>query len=113
MFDTSVNDEAVTAMRIEDLASDVDTNGSSNNVDELMVRMTVARADPVRVEVVADKHQMIGIGENLAAHAGFGREGLGFVVANDAHDVSRTPSVRAGRPTKERAGEPVWFARSL
>jgi hypothetical protein len=93
MLDATINDEAVTCVNLEDLASDVNTDSSADNIDELVVRVAVTRANPISVEVVADEHQLVGVGEYLAAHARFGREGLGFVVANDAHDVSRTPSV--------------------
>lgn len=96
MLYASIDDEAVTSMRIEDLASDIDTDGSANDIDELMVRVTMTRADPVRVEVMTDEHQLVGVGENLAAHSRFRGEGLGFLVANDAHNVSGTPSVLAG-----------------
>jgi len=88
VLDTSIDYEAVAGVGFEDLATDVDANGSLDDVDELMMRMAMTGANPVGVEVVTDEHELIGIGEHLSAHAMLGCEGLGIVVTNKTHAVS-------------------------
>jgi hypothetical protein len=46
----------------------------------LVVGVAVAGSDPAFFEVVADEHELVGVGEDLAAHAGFGGEGFGVLV---------------------------------
>jgi hypothetical protein len=88
MLDASIDDEAVAHMGIEDLTTDIDADGAADDIDELMMRMTVAGADPVRVKVVADEHELIGIGEHLAAHAGLRGKGLWVLGLYEAHVFS-------------------------
>jgi hypothetical protein len=94
MFDASIDNEAIACVNIDDLASDIDANGSLDDIDELMMRMAVTGANPVRLEKVADEHELVGVGENLPAHTGLGGEGLRILVPYKAHAVFHAFSLR-------------------
>lgn len=83
--DVAVDDEAIAGVGVEGFAVDLDTDGSADDVDELVVGVAVAGADPALVEVVADEHELVGVGQDLAAHAGLGCEGLGVLVFYQGH----------------------------
>lgn len=97
MFNASIDDEAVACVCVKDLASDVDPNGSANDINQLMMRMTVARTYPVRVEEVTNEHEMVSIREDLTAHSRLGREGLWGVVLNESHHIGLRCLVQANR----------------
>ena len=80
VLDVAVDDEAVSRVGVEDFSVDVDADGSADDVDELVVGVAVPGSDPALVEVVADEHEVIGVGEDLAAHAGFGGEGFRVLI---------------------------------
>jgi len=75
VLDVAVDDEAVSGVGVEDFACYVDAKGAADDVDELVVGVAVADSYPALLEVVADEHELVGVGEDLAAHAGFGGEG--------------------------------------
>ena len=85
MFDIAVYDEAVPGVGVEDFAVYIDTDGSADDVDELVVGVAVAGSDPAFLEVMADEHELVGVGEDLAAHAGLGSEGLGVFSFYEGH----------------------------
>lgn len=91
MFYASIDDEAISGARLEDLASYIDTNGTADHVHKLVVRMTVARANPICIEEVPDKHELIRVRQNLTAHAGLWSKGLWFFIANEAHAALLLP----------------------
>ena len=79
VLDVAVDDEAVSGVGFEDFAVDVDADRAADDVDELVVGVAVAGSYPALVEVVADEHELVGVGQDLAAHAGFGGEGSGVL----------------------------------
>jgi hypothetical protein len=83
--DVAVDDEAVAGVSVECSAVDFDADGSADDVDELVVRVAVAGAYPALVEVVADEHELVGVGEDLAAHTGLGGEGFGVLGFYEGH----------------------------
>ena len=85
VLDVAVDDEAVSGVGVEDFAGYVYADGSADDVDELVVGVAVAGSDPALVEVVADEHELVGVGEDLAAHAGLGSEGLGVLSFYEGH----------------------------
>lgn len=85
MFDVAVDDEAVSFADVEGLACDVDVERAADDVDELMVRVAVASADPALLEEVAHEHELIGVGEDLTDHSGFWGEAPGVLILDDAH----------------------------
>jgi hypothetical protein len=85
MLDVAVDDEAVSGVGVEDFAVYIDADGSADDVDELVVGVAVAGSDPALLEVVADEHELVSVGEDLALHAGFGGEGFGILVFYQAH----------------------------
>jgi len=85
MLDVAVDDEAVSGVGVEDFAVDVYADGSADDVDELVVGVAVAGSYPALIEVVADEHELVGVGEDLAAHAGFGGEGFRILGAYQGH----------------------------
>ncbi len=80
MFDVAVDDEAVSGVGVEDFSVYVYADGPGDDVDELVVRVAVAGSYPAFFEVVADEHELVGVGEDLALHAGFGGEGFGVLI---------------------------------
>jgi hypothetical protein len=85
MFDVAVDDEAVSGMRIEGLAVDIDTERAAYDVDELVVGVAVTCTYPVFVKVVTHEHELIGVGEYLPLHTWFGGEGLWVQCSNKTH----------------------------
>ena len=81
MLNVAVDDEAVACVDIEGFLSVyVDADGAADHVDELMMRVAVASANPTLLEVVAYEHELIGVGEDLALHAWLGGEVWAFCV---------------------------------
>jgi hypothetical protein len=85
MFDVAVDDEAVSGVGFEDFSRNVYAEGAADDVDELVMWVAVTGSDPALLEVVADEHELVGVGEDLAAHAGFGGEGGGVLVFYEGH----------------------------
>ncbi len=80
MLNVAVDDEAVACMDIEGfLAVYIDADRAADHVDELMVWMAVASANPTMLEVVAHEHELIGVGEDLTLHAWLGGKRLGIL----------------------------------
>ncbi len=88
VLDVAVDDEAVSGVGFEDFAVDVDADGAADDVDKLVMRVAVAGSYPALLEVVADEHELVSVGQDLAAHAGFGGEGGGVLVFYEAHYAS-------------------------
>src|SRR5271156_2460149 len=51
-------------------------NMPADNVHQLLVRMTVPRADPVLFHQMSHKHQIVGVCEHLARQSGLWRKQL-------------------------------------
>ena len=88
MLYSAIDDKAVARMCIKSLIAYLDPDRPTHNIYKLMVRMAVTRSHPVRVEEVAHQHQMIRIGEHLAAHARFGSKRLGVLIFYQSHAFS-------------------------
>ena len=85
VLDVAIDDEAVSSVGFEDFAVDVDADGAADDVHELVVGVAVAGSYPALVEVVADEHELVSVGEDLAAHAGFGGKGFWVLVFYQGH----------------------------
>lgn len=81
MFYVAIDYEAVAGLDVEGLAGDIDVQRTAHNIDELMMGMAVARADPALFEEVSDEHQVIGVGEDLADHSGLRSEAFGVLIS--------------------------------
>lgn len=85
MLDSAIDDEAVACMHIENFSTHVDANAAFDNINKLMMRVAMTRTNPVGIEIVANEHELIGIGEHLTTHAVFGCKGFGILIAYEAH----------------------------
>lgn len=81
----SVDDKTISGAGLEGGTVDLDADCSADDINELMVRVAMTRADPAFVEVVAYKHEMISVGQNLTPQAGFRGEGLGVLRLYQGH----------------------------
>jgi len=88
MLDTSIDDEAVACVGLEDIASDIDADRAADDVDELMVRMAMTCPNPVLIEEVPHQHELICIRQNLSTHSGLGSKCLRILIFDEGHTVS-------------------------
>ena len=58
MLHTAIDDEAVARVHIKHLAPNVHTNRSADDIDKLMMRMTMGRSDPAFFKLMFHQHQM-------------------------------------------------------
>jgi hypothetical protein len=59
---------------------------------------------------MAYQHQLIRVGQHLAAHTRLRRKGLWFLIAYDAHSCSPLPSVYFANRAKEKQASRPWLA---
>src|SRR5262245_57692992 len=69
VFDAAVDDEAVARADLELLLPDFDGEVSRDHVDELVVRVAVARPHPTLLGVMLDQHELRSVREDVTLEA--------------------------------------------
>ena len=94
MDNVAIDDEAVACVGDEFGSGFDDLDAAADDVDELVVRVAVGGADPALLKSMADEHEVGGVGEDLADHAGFGVEEWGGVCFYERHDGFQCKGIR-------------------
>ncbi len=86
MLDTSTNNETVPGASIESIFADGNSQVSAYDVDDLLVRMTVANSNPTFTHEMFGQKKLVIIGSDATNETGL-RGFCDSVVGRDEHEI--------------------------